>query len=94
MTKGQIESKISEAMSKFELEQMGRGPEKIRTIIFQDLMIFGEKFFNFISTKKHHHEKNLHFNSCIFMLFRTVATLQQFAKRRKLDRYENSVQRD
>ena len=35
MTKGQIESKISEAISKFEIEQMGRGPEKIRTIIFQ-----------------------------------------------------------
>ena len=25
MTKGQIESKISEAISKFEIEQMGRG---------------------------------------------------------------------
>ena len=45
MTKGQIESKISEAMSKFELEQMGRGPEKIRTIIFQDLMIIRLKGF-------------------------------------------------
>lgn len=39
MTKGQIEAKISEAISKFEIEQMGRGPEKIRTIIFQDLII-------------------------------------------------------
>ena len=39
MTKGQIESKLSEAISKFEIEQMGRGPEKIRTIIFQDLII-------------------------------------------------------
>ncbi|HAS74550.1 MAG TPA: hypothetical protein DCS67_10440 [Clostridiales bacterium UBA8960] len=39
MTKGQIESKISEAVSKFEIEQMGRGPEKIKTTIVQDLII-------------------------------------------------------
>ena len=39
MTKGQVEAKISEAISKFEIEYMGRGPEKIRTIIFQDLII-------------------------------------------------------
>ena len=45
MTKGQIESKISEVISKFEIEQMGRGPEKIRTIIFQDLIIIRLKGF-------------------------------------------------
>ncbi|HCX64697.1 MAG TPA: hypothetical protein DHN33_05755 [Eubacteriaceae bacterium] len=45
MTKGQIESKLSEAISKFEIEQMGRGPEKIRTIIFQDLIIVRLKGF-------------------------------------------------
>lgn len=45
MTKGQVESKISEAISKFEIEQMGRGPEKIRTIIFQDLIIIRLKGF-------------------------------------------------
>ena len=45
MTKGQIESKISEAISKFEIEQMGRGPEKIRTLIFQDLIIIRLKGF-------------------------------------------------
>ena len=39
MTKGQIEAKISEAISKFEIEQMGRGPERIRTIIIEDLII-------------------------------------------------------
>ncbi|MBK5242829.1 DUF2294 domain-containing protein [Clostridium sp.] len=39
MTKGQIEAKLSEAISKFEVDYMGRGPEKIRTIIFQDLII-------------------------------------------------------
>ena len=53
MTKGQIESKLSEAISKFEIEQMGRGPEKIRTIIFQDLIIIRLK--GFLSTS----EKNL-----------------------------------
>ncbi|WP_422486879.1 DUF2294 domain-containing protein [Gudongella sp. DL1XJH-153] len=45
MTKGQIESKISEAISKFEIEQMGRGPEKIRTIIFQDMIMIRLKGF-------------------------------------------------
>lgn len=51
MTKGQIESKISEAISKFEIEQMGRGPEKIRTIIFQDLIIIRLKGFLSVSEK-------------------------------------------
>lgn len=50
MTKGQVESKISEAISKFEIEQMGRGPEKIRTIIFQDLIIIRLK--GFLSTSE------------------------------------------
>ncbi len=45
MTKGQIEAKISEAISKFEIEHMGRGPEKIRTIISQDLIIVRIKGF-------------------------------------------------
>ena len=39
MTKGQIEAKISEIVSKFEREVMGRGPEQIRTLIVSDLMI-------------------------------------------------------
>lgn len=51
MTKGQIESKLSEAISKFEIEQMGRGPEKIRTIIFQDLIIIRLKGFLSASEK-------------------------------------------
>ena len=45
MTKGQLEAKISEIISKFEVEHMGRGPEKIRTIIFQDLIIVRIKGF-------------------------------------------------
>ena len=38
MTKGQIEAKISEAMIKFEVEHMGRGPEETRTYIIKDMI--------------------------------------------------------
>lgn len=39
MTKGQLEAKLSEAISKFEVEYMGRGPKLIRTYIINDLII-------------------------------------------------------
>ncbi len=39
MTKGQIESKLSEAVSKFEIEYMGRGPKTIRAYIISDMII-------------------------------------------------------
>lgn len=39
MTKGQLEAKLSEAVSKFELEYMGRGPKLIRTYIINDLIV-------------------------------------------------------
>jgi uncharacterized protein YbcI len=39
MTKGQVEAKISEGVSKFEVEFMGRGPQKIKTVIAGDLVI-------------------------------------------------------
>jgi len=39
MTKGQLEAKISEAISKFEIEYMGRGPKTIRTYILGDLIV-------------------------------------------------------
>lgn len=39
MTRGQLEAKISEAVSKFEIEYMGRGPKTVRTFIVQDLII-------------------------------------------------------
>lgn len=51
MTKGQIEALLSEAISKFELEYMGRGPEKIRTIILQDMIIIRQNGFLSISEK-------------------------------------------
>lgn len=53
MTKGQIEAKLSEAFSRFEAENMGRGPKKIRTHIFQDLIVV--RLTGFLSPS----EKNL-----------------------------------
>mgnify|MGYP001810248313 CR=1 FL=1 len=45
MTKGQAEAKISEAVSRFENEYMGRGPKSIRTFILQDMIIIRLKGF-------------------------------------------------
>jgi len=39
MTKGQIESKISDAIVKFEREYMGCGPMETRTFIIEDLIV-------------------------------------------------------
>lgn len=39
MTKGQLEAKISEVLSKFEIEYMGRGPKTIKTYIINDMII-------------------------------------------------------
>lgn len=39
MTKGQTEAKISEVVSRFEIEFMGRGPKQIKTLIVQDMII-------------------------------------------------------
>jgi len=38
-TKGQLEAEISDAMVKFELEYMGRGPEEAKTYLVDDLAI-------------------------------------------------------
>ena len=51
MTKWQIEAQLSEAISKFELDYMGRGPDQIRTIILQDMIIIRQKGFLSISEK-------------------------------------------
>lgn len=40
VTKGQLESKLSELFSKFEIEYMGRGPKTIRAYIINDIIIF------------------------------------------------------
>lgn len=39
MTKGQLEAKLSEAISKFEMEYMGRGPKLIRSYIINDMIL-------------------------------------------------------
>lgn len=39
MTKGQLEAKISEIVSKFEIEYMGRGPKTIKTYIINDMIV-------------------------------------------------------
>jgi uncharacterized protein YbcI len=52
MTKGQLEAKISERVSKFEVEFMGRGPKGIRTIINQDMIIIRLTGFLSPSEKK------------------------------------------
>ena len=38
MTKGQLEAKISEIVSKFEIEYMGRGPKTIKIYIINDMI--------------------------------------------------------
>ena len=38
-TKGQLESKIAEAVTQFEREHLGRGPQEVRAWIIQDLII-------------------------------------------------------
>ena len=85
MTKGQIESKISEAISKFEIEQMGRGPEKIRTIIFQDLIIIRLK--GFLSTS----EKNLAQNKDGVELIKKIRTALFENAREELEAVIKSV---
>ncbi|MEO0293619.1 MAG: DUF2294 domain-containing protein [candidate division WOR-3 bacterium] len=37
-TKGQIEAQISEAITKFEKEYMGRGPKETKTYILKDMV--------------------------------------------------------
>ncbi len=39
MTKGQLEAKISEVISKFEIEYMGIGPKTIKTYIVKDMIL-------------------------------------------------------
>ena len=38
-TKGQVEAEISQAVVKFELEYMGRGPSDVRTHLLQDMIV-------------------------------------------------------
>ncbi|MCX8131827.1 MAG: DUF2294 domain-containing protein [Clostridia bacterium] len=47
MTKGQVEARISDMVSKFEKEYMGRGPKDIKTRIIQNhILIIIDGFLN------------------------------------------------
>ena len=38
-TKGEIEAEISDAIVKFEVEYMGRGPKEVRSYIVEDMIL-------------------------------------------------------
>jgi uncharacterized protein YbcI len=38
-TKGQLEAEISDAIVRFELDYMGRGPEEARTYLLEDMVL-------------------------------------------------------
>ncbi len=38
-TKGEIEAEISDAIVKFEVEYMGRGPKEVRSFIIEDMVL-------------------------------------------------------
>jgi uncharacterized protein YbcI len=39
ITKGQMESRISDALTRFEKEHLGRGPKEARSYIIQDMIL-------------------------------------------------------
>lgn len=57
-TKGQIEAKISEIVTKFEVETMGRGPQEINTIINKDMIFIRQRGFLSPAEKKLAEDKN------------------------------------
>lgn len=69
MTKGQLEAKLSEAISKFEIEYMGRGPKAIRTHIIGDMIVI--RLTGFLSPS----EQKLTENPIGIELFKKVRTL-------------------
>jgi len=38
-TKGQIEAEISEAITKFKIENIGKGPEEVKSYIIEDMVV-------------------------------------------------------
>ena len=39
-SRGEYEDELTKAITKFEVEQLGRGPEKVRTYILGDMILF------------------------------------------------------
>ncbi len=68
MTKGQMEAKISEVVSMFEIEYMGRGPKTIKTYIINDMIVV--RLTGFLSPS----EKKLTDNPQGIELFKKVRT--------------------
>ena len=68
MTKGQLEAKISEIVSKFEIEYMGRGPKTIKTYILNDMIVV--RLTGFLSPS----EQKLTDNAQGIELFKKVRT--------------------
>lgn len=59
-TKGQIEALISDAVSKFEKEYMGRGPKDIKTKIIQDhILIIIAGFLSQSEQKLAHNDQGI-----------------------------------
>ncbi len=52
LTRGQIADKINQAVTKFEIDVMGRGPKEINTIINKDLIIVRMEGFFSVSEQK------------------------------------------
>jgi uncharacterized protein YbcI len=69
MTKGQLEAKLSDIISKYEQEYMGRGPKAIRTYVIGDMII--AKLMGFLSPS----ELKLTENPNGIELFKKVRTL-------------------
>jgi len=38
-TKGQIEAAMSEAITKFKIENIGKGPKEVKSYIIEDMMV-------------------------------------------------------
>ena len=69
MTKGQLEAKLSEAVSKYEIEYMGRGPKAIRTYVLGDMIV--TRLIGYLSPS----EQKLTENPQGIELFKKVRTL-------------------
>ena len=52
ITKGQLEAKISDAIIKFEIDYMGRGPEETKTYIIDDMIFTRLKGVLTVAEKK------------------------------------------
>ena len=69
MTKGQLEAKISEIVSKFEVVNSGRGPKTIKSFIINDMIVI--RMVTYLSQA----EKHMATSEKGISLFKQVTTL-------------------